>query len=252
MLAIISDLHSNEEALGAVVADMKAHAVDEIFCLGDVVGYGPDPIPVVDFVRENVAVTVMGNHDEALIGGGLGFSGVALKAIDWTRTQLQPGFFSGINVRNRWDFLTHLPLRHERGPDLFLHGSPRDPTSEYLLAHELSFGAIGKYEEIFATFDRLLFCGHTHLPCVITDDFEAKTAASLGNTWTHPGKGRAIVNVGSVGQPRDEDNRASYVLFDGKTVTWRRVAYDFEKTAAKVFAIPELDRKLGERLALGR
>src|SRR5437660_10094991 len=132
MLAIISDIHSNLEALTAVLDDAEAHDVDEIVCLGDVVGYGPSPIEVVDLVRERASACVRGNHDEALVTGGVGFRGIARDAIDWTRTVLQPGFFSGAGARRRWEWITHLPDRHEVGPDLFLHGSPRDPMNDYL------------------------------------------------------------------------------------------------------------------------
>ena len=120
-----------------------------------------------------------------------------------------------------------------------------------LLAHELPLD-LEKYEEVFANFDRMVFVGHTHLPCVITDDFKASSAAELDNTWIYPGKGRAIINVGSVGQPRDGDQRACYVLYDGTKVIWRRVAYDMEATLRKYKEVAELDVQLSDRLRLGR
>jgi predicted phosphodiesterase len=248
MLALISDIHSNLEALTAVLEDIDQRKVSEIICLGDVVGYGPDPVPVVDLVMSRAKLCIKGNHDEALVHGAVMFNPPAKHALDWTRDQLKPGYFSGVQVRRRWDWLVNLPLRHEAGQDLFTHGSPRDPTTEYLLTTEVSFGPSDKYEEVFASFNRLLFVGHTHLPCVITDGYEAKVPSEYeGEKFVHSGKGKAIVNVGSVGQPRDNDARACYVLFDPETgtVEWRRVAYAHEKTAAKV-----RERGLNERLAL--
>jgi diadenosine tetraphosphatase ApaH/serine/threonine PP2A family protein phosphatase len=250
MFAIISDLHSNLEALTAVLEDLDKRSVERIVCLGDVVGYGPEPIAVADLARERVSLCIRGNHDEALTSGAQFFGANAKKAIDWTRELLAPGFFASAATRERWKFLTTLPDRFASGPDLFIHGSPRDPTSEYVLAQEVSYEP-DKYREIFTAFDRLLFVGHSHFPCVITEDLEAKEASAIGNAYVHT-KGRAIVNVGSVGQPRDSDPRACYVIVDGERIEWRRVPYDVEATVKKVLAIPELPQQLGERLRVGR
>jgi diadenosine tetraphosphatase ApaH/serine/threonine PP2A family protein phosphatase len=253
MYALISDIHSNIEALTAVFADIDALGIKDVRCLGDVVGYGPSPVECVDLVMSRVAFCVKGNHDEALIHGAYGFHMRAAQAIDWTRDQLQPGFFSGLGVRKRWDWLASLPVRHDEGPDLFIHGSPRDPTQEYLLAHEVSFGPSEKYEEVFASFERLVFVGHSHLPGVIRSDYETKTPAELGEALKISelaGK-KAIVNVGSVGQPRDKDPRACYVVVDGDVIRWRRVAYDVARTNERVKETPRLDKSLGERLLAG-
>ena len=142
MLAIISDLHSNVEALNAVFEDIDRHRVERIVCLGDVVGYGPEPTEVLDLVRARVQACIRGNHDDAIRAGAYGFNGPAKQAIDWTRAYLQPGYFSGFVVRQRWDWLTTLPLQLAEGPDLFIHGSPRDPTSEYVLKQEIDYGFI--------------------------------------------------------------------------------------------------------------
>jgi predicted phosphodiesterase len=249
MLAIISDLHANLEAVTAVLDDIREQKVDKIVCLGDVVGYGPDPAPVADLVHERCETVIEGNHDEALLRGPLGFNIPATRVIEWTVEQLKPSFFSGLDLRRRWDWLTSLPQTARLGDDLLVHGSPIDPTSGYILAHELAFGPNEKFEQIFEHTQRLIFCGHTHLPCIITDDFETRDSASLQNEWTWE-KGKAIVNVGSVGQPRDHDNRACYVLFDGKKVVWRRVPYAFEQTSEKVARILKIE-KLAERLKIG-
>jgi diadenosine tetraphosphatase ApaH/serine/threonine PP2A family protein phosphatase len=253
MYALISDIHSNIEALTVVLADIDSLGVKDIYCLGDVVGYGPNPLECVDLIMERCKVTLKGNHDEALVHGAYAFNLRAQKAIEWTRDQLKPGFFSGSAVRRRWEFLTNLPLRHELGDDLLIHGSPRDPTNEYILATEIGFGPTEKFEEIFQSFNRMLFVGHTHMPCVITDRYETKTSTELENKFKFPDLAdkRVIVNVGSVGQPRDRDPRASYVVVDGETITWRRLEYDFEKTAAKIEGIALLDSALAARLKEG-
>lgn len=253
MYAIISDLHSNIEAVQVVLDDIESLGITDIICLGDVVGYGPMPLECVDLVMQRCRVTLKGNHDEALVHGAYAFNLRAQKAIEWTRDQLKPGFFSGSAVRRRWEFLTNLPLRHEEGPDLFIHGSPRDPTNEYILATEIGFGPTEKFEEIFAGFERMLFVGHTHMPCVITDKYETKTSSELDNCYTYPDMAdqKVIVNVGSVGQPRDRDNRACYVVVDGNKISWRRVEYDITKTVTQMEAIAQLDAALAARLKEG-
>lgn len=253
MYAIISDIHSNIEALTVVLNDIESLGITDIVCLGDVVGYGPNPLECVDLIMQRCRVTLKGNHDEALVHGAYAFNLRAQKAIEWTRDQLKPGFFSGSAVRRRWEFLTNLPLRQEEGSDLLIHGSPRDPTNEYILATEIGFGPTEKFEEIFASFEKRLFVGHTHMPCIITDRYETKTSAELGNKYTYPEScdQKVIVNVGSVGQPRDRDNRSCYVVVDGDTISWRRLEYDFEKTAAKIDAIAQLDSALAARLKEG-
>jgi predicted phosphodiesterase len=253
MFAVISDLHSNIEALTNVFADIESIGVTDIVCLGDIVGYGPNPLECVDLVMQKCRVALKGNHDEALVHGAYAFNLRAQKAIEWTRDQLKPGFFSGSAVRRRWEFLTNLPLRHEEGSDLFIHGSPRDPTNEYVLATEIGFGPTEKFEEIFASFERMLFVGHTHMPCVITDKYETKTSSELDNKFVFPDmcEQKVIINVGSVGQPRDRDNRSCYVVVDGDTVTWRRVEYDVDKVVARMEQIAQLDAALSARLKEG-
>jgi diadenosine tetraphosphatase ApaH/serine/threonine PP2A family protein phosphatase len=256
MYAVISDIHANLPALRAVLADIEAQGIDEVYCLGDVVGYGPHPTPCVDLIMDTCRATVMGNHEEALVQGAWGFHPVAKDAIEWTRDQLQPGFFSGVLVRRRWEFVTGLPKEFRRGPDLFVHGSPRDPTTEYLLAPEVDFKR-EKYSEVFELCQRLVFVGHTHLPCLITDRYEVRAPAQLADGWSFPElcDGKAIVNVGSVGQPRDDDTRACYVVVDerdGVRVRWRRVVYDFQETVAAIEQTQRLAQPLADRLKVGR
>ena len=135
--AIISDIHANLEALTAVLAHIKDQGIDEIVCLGDMIGYGPDPLACLDAVMSNCKTTILGNHDQAAIFDPEGFNPVALRAIFWTRTQLE-STADGVEKSNkRWDFIGELPRRHDEGEILFVHGSPRDPTNEYVFPEHI-------------------------------------------------------------------------------------------------------------------
>lgn len=253
MYAVISDIHGNLAALENVLRDIDQQGIQDVFCLGDIVGYGPDPVACADLVQNRCAFAVMGNHEEAMVHGAYGFHMRAREAIDWTRDQLKPGFFSGLGVKRRWDYLSTLPLRVEREDAVFIHGSPRQPTSEYLMASEVEHKR-EKYDEVFAGFDRLLFVGHTHLPVVITDRYVIVHPGELEvGAWRFPDDcdQKAIVNVGSVGQPRDRDNRACYVVVDGDTIRWRRITYDIDRTLARFATVDRLHESLAKRLPIG-
>lgn len=261
-VALISDIHSNTEALTNVLADIQSQGIHEIYCLGDLVGYGPNPVEIVKEAM-NWKVALMGNHDEAVIKEAYGFNPVAKAAITWTRNQLKPGFLSGGGKRDRWKFLCNLGLSHKEDGALFVHGSPRDPTMEYILRSDcvdLTGGVPEKIRDIFTRFDRLCFVGHTHDPGVITEESkflspkECAPVGDKGDTWEYrfeTGK-KYVINLGSVGQPRDGDTRSCYAIYHGDRVTWRRVEYDYRKVMDRIFSIPELDPRAGERLALGR
>ena len=130
--AIISDIHGNFEALTAVLGRIGDICVDEVICLGDIIGYGPDPLKCLDTVIERCQMTILGNHDQAAIFDPDGFNPVAMKAIYWTRQQLENDESDLEQADRRWDFLGELPRRHDEGEYLFVHGSPRDPTNEYV------------------------------------------------------------------------------------------------------------------------
>ncbi len=248
--AVISDIHSNLEALEAVLAGIDGRGITTIYCLGDIVGYGPDPEACTDLVRARCARTVRGNHDEALFGNAQRFNPFARAAIRWTRRRMQPGLFKARNAVERWSFLETLPLSFTEGNALFVHGSPRDPTNEYIYQEDIWFTAETKLREIFSRFDRVLFVGHTHLPGIISDGLRGFTPKGTTSHF-HLAEGRYIVNVGSVGQPRDRDNRACWVEVEDDEIHHHRVAYDFQKTIEKIRQIGELDEILGTRLADG-
>ncbi len=249
--ALISDIHGNFEALSSVLVKIRSLNVDEIVCLGDIIGYGPDPVKCLDTVIDNCQLTILGNHDQAAVFDPQGFNPVALRAIYWTRDQLEDDR-EGIEACNRrWDFLGELPRRHDEGRFLFVHGSPRDPTNEYVFPEHVYEPS--RLENLMKRFENYCFQGHTHIPGIFTETGSFHTPADrdyfyrLTNT-------KVMINVGSVGQPRDEDSRACFVVLDDEemSVTFHRVEYDIESTRAKIKAIPELDDMLGDRLLGGR
>ena len=247
MRAIISDIHGNLEALQAVLADIDEQSVDEIYCLGDIIGYGPNPRECIDLVMERCAASILGNHDQAALFDPEGFNAGAERAIFWTRHTLETGE-PGDNER-RWEFLGELPrIRRENGFQ-FVHGSARNPLNEYVFPEEIYNQR--KMERIFALVEKYCFQGHTHIPGVFTEGLNFLTPEEIEYRYELNAE-KVLVNVGSVGQPRDLDPRACYVLLDDSSVQYRRVPYDFEQTIAKIYPIPELDNFLGDRLREGR
>ena len=261
MHAIISDIHGNLTALKAVLADIRRKGIDRIFCLGDVVGYGPNPCECIDLVRKRCEIAVCGNHDMAVLSQAFGFREAARDAIDWTREQVQPGPITRFTARGaRWRFLEYLPDRYQAGRALYVHASPRNPVVEYIEEVDVAdqgFGPSEKIQEIFSRVEQLCFVGHTHQPGVFTGDFKHIRPPKLDDgAYNIPEDGKTIVNVGSVGQPRDRDPRSCYVtLDDGEvdlTVRFHRVAYNVDKVIAEVGKIDKLDERLGLRLREGR
>ncbi len=253
MIALVSDLHSNREALEAVLAAIaELGEVKEIVCLGDIVGYGPDPEVVVDLVRQRTSFALMGNHDEALFREATDFNPYARRAIEVTRRKMRPGLLASPEKRERWRYLQSLPSSVRRDGLLFVHASPRDPLREYVLATD-GIHNPEKMEAVFAAFDGVCFIGHTHHPGIHGPDFrfQAMDGADRMRVRLPPGEKR-LVNVGSVGQPRDGDPRACFATFDGESVAWHRVPYDFRTTMERIRATPGLDDILARRLAIGK
>jgi len=252
MQAIISDLHSNVEALEAVLQDIEEQNSAEIVCLGDIVGYGPDPEPCIDLVEERCRFCISGNHDYAVLTRAEGFNPLAEEAVDYTRRLLKPGLLNVGRKKARWTFLEERPTRMIEGDVLYVHGSPRDDRNEYILESDIAFGNLDKIRDIFALVPRLLFVGHSHWPGVIAPD----------NTFWHPEDNgvefrmepdtKYLINVGSVGQPRDGDNRACYLLYDEERVIYRRVPYDFASTMKKMEKVGPISKEAANRLEFGR
>lgn len=246
--AIVSDIHANIEALTAVLADIASQGVTEIFCLGDIVGYGPNPCECIDIVM-GFRGAVLGNHDQGALFDPEGFSSGAERAIFWTREQLENSTGDAEQNLKRWNFLCELPRNWCEEEFLFVHGSPRNPLNEYVFPEDVHNPR--KLEKVFSVVERYCFQGHTHVPGVFAESGSFLRPDQLGGAYPL-GREKVMVNVGSVGQPRDGDTRSCYVILDDHTVRFRRVEYPFEETARKIYAIPELDDFLGDRLREGR
>jgi len=245
--AIISDVHGNLEALEAVLQDIESQGITEIYNLGDAVGYGPNPIECIELIRKKVAMCLLGNHDQAALFDPEGFNNSAERAIFWTREQLENPRVSGAD--DRWDFLNNLPRIHREEDILYVHGSPRNPLNEYVFQDDVYNDR--RMERLFAVIPKYSFQGHTHVPGIFTEDREFYAPDELDMRYTLGDK-KVMVNVGSVGQPRDRDPRACYVVLENNTVLYRRVEYNFEETIRKIATIAELDNYLGQRLREGK
>lgn len=251
-LAVISDVHANLEALQAVLADIDRRGIRQIICLGDVVGYGPSPCECIDLVMQRCEVTLCGNHDQAVMYEPLNFNVGAERANFWTRQLLEAEPDKALRNR-RWGYLGRLRIKHQANGILFVHGSPRRPVNEYLFAEDVYTNP----QKVLANFERLehklCLVGHTHVPGVFVDEpyFDPPDELPEPRRYVFGGD-RAIINVGSVGQPRDRDTRASYLVVTDEAAEFVRVEYDIERTVRKIHDIPELDDFLGNRLLDGR
>lgn len=260
--AIISDIHGNAEALRTVLRDIDDRKVDRIICLGDIIGYGPEPLECVDLVAERCVWSLMGNHDFGVLYEPTNFNPAAAAAAYWTREQFdaEP---DEARRKARFDFLGSLRVRvsektgNGQGHSvLAVHGSPRRPINEYIFPDD-AMTAPDKIKSVFDRVERLAIVGHTHVPGVFTDEPDFYSPGELGRSiYTVSKDEKAVVNVGSVGQPRDHDPRASYVIMQDEgedlSLEFFRVEYDVAKTAEKIKSIGQLADWLGDRLYEGR
>jgi len=240
-IAILSDVHGNLQALEAVLADIGKVGSDALWSLGDAVGYGPEPQACVELLRREAAVNLMGNHDAAVaeVIPTAAFNESARLAVEWTRTVLDDEVVP---------FLAGLPYLCHREENLLVHASPKKPEAwNYIMS-------LGDAEDAFDAFpEKVCFVGHTHVPFVVIRKGDASTDALDYGEIVFVEDSRYLVNVGSVGQPRDGDPRASYAVLDSSLgrVEIRRVAYDVVRTQ-------ELMRRCGlpdflrDRLSVGR
>lgn len=241
LYALISDVHSNLEALKAVAADLDLHPVDRLICCGDLVGYGADPSLCIQqaralFARYGESLCVLGNHDYAAISGDVeGFSRDAAIAALWTRDRLS-------SADRRW--LSQVGLTWSERNLLIAHGSPSNPEEWDYLWHPYQI------EREFRSFnERVCFVGHTHQPFI----YVAGTGRFVdGYQFRLPAAAQCLVNVGSVGQPRDGDPRAAYCTYDDedRLLSIRRISYDISTAARKIIeaGLPDV---LAERLFVG-
>lgn len=251
-VAVISDLHSNREALEAVFQHIQGEGISTVYCLGDVVGYGPEPEFCVDLVRGHTAMCLMGNHDEALFHDASDFNPHARSAIEFTRMRMKPKWYSSSECKARWKWIKNLPVTHSEGRFLFVHASPRDPVREYVLSTD-GFLNPTKLRTVMATFEGVCLGGHTHHPGM--HDEEMRFHGLEGRetlTLPLPEGRKFFINVGSTGQPRDGDNRACYAVLEDDAITWHRVPYDYRTTMQKILDTGVLSEVLARRLAIGK
>jgi diadenosine tetraphosphatase ApaH/serine/threonine PP2A family protein phosphatase len=238
-VAVISDVHANRHALDAVLAEIEADAVDAVWCLGDTVGYGPEPNECCRLVSEHADVCLVGNHDLVALGALTvsDFNEEAAAAAVWTRETLD---------EESTAFLRSLPSQAEaEGVQLF-HASARDPVWEYVLSEE---AARATFELTTAS---LVLVGHSHVALALTLDRHDVAGGVARGGATVDLNGRWLLNPGSVGQPRDGDPRAAWLLADleAGSATFRRVSYPIERTQAEM-ADAGLPPVLAARLAHG-
>jgi diadenosine tetraphosphatase ApaH/serine/threonine PP2A family protein phosphatase len=239
-VAVISDVHANWQALEAVLEEIEREQPDELWCLGDLVGYGPRPNPCCAAVERRAAFCLAGNHDLGVLGeiDLEEFAGDAVVAARWTR---------GVLAKSSRTFLQSLRPLGERDEVELFHASPRDPVWEYVLSADAARVAFD------LTRSPLVLVGHSHVPLTITLQ-EGVLAGGLapGGTETPLGPGRRLLNPGSVGQPRDGDPRAAWLLLDfaAGTGSFRRVEYEVARTQDEIRerGLPD---GLAERLAHG-
>ncbi len=246
--ALISDIHSNLESLEAVLEDIRQQDITEVYCLGDIVGYGPNPRECIDLVMP-CNVCILGNHDQGALFDPEGFNSAAERSIFWTRQQLESPRGDPEQNAKRWDFLGELPRNHRENGILFVHGSARNPLNEYVFPEDIYNPR--KMQKIFAMIEHHCFQGHTHVPGVFTESLNFLSPDEIAYQYRLSDE-KVMVNVGSVGQPRDGDPRACYVVLEDDLVKFRRVEYPFEATIKKIYDTPELDNFLGDRLREGK
>jgi diadenosine tetraphosphatase ApaH/serine/threonine PP2A family protein phosphatase len=274
MFAVVSDIHGNIEALSTAFADIERRSIKKVYCLGDIVGYGASPTKCLDMVIERCAFSLCGNHDQAVFYEPTNFNVGAERAAYWTRQVLEDETRKAKRNR-RWEALGRFPIRTEAEGLLLVHASPRRPVNEYMFPEDV-YTNPGKIMDNFRRLDpqhKACLVGHTHVPGVFLDDpcFDPPDELAEMGVYTITSEEKAIINVGSVGQPRDRDPRLCYVVIHEKgevpegcdppdvaadedylMVEFIRLEYDIEKAARKIYDVPELDDFLGTRLFEGR
>jgi predicted phosphodiesterase len=238
---IISDIHANRVALDAVLD--AAPAFDEIWCLGDIVGYGPDPNACIERLQEFPHICVLGNHDQAALGriDLRAFNLDARLANAWTQEHLTQASRSYLEI---------LPVTYEREDFYLVHGSPREPLWEYVLESHTAYANFAHFASA------VCLVGHSHVPLLFrmgdTGQYCELKVYEPGQT-VQLTPNRMLLNPGSVGQPRDGDSRSSYAMLDTKAMTWQwhRVHYNVEAVQMHMRKL-EFPQRLIERLAVGR
>ncbi|MCX8031505.1 MAG: metallophosphatase family protein [Thermodesulfovibrionales bacterium] len=238
--AIISDVHSNLEALQAVLEDLKKRAIKELYFLGDAVGYGPDPDECLKILESECLVQIAGNHDKAVLGeiSTKNFNLYARKAIEWTQEKINSQSLSLLKKYNLYQSIS--------SKDIFLvHATPKNPD------HWTYLQTLAEADENFNCFNqKICFIGHTHRPFIVEKKPSTELVVYNKNIIELSEGSRYIVNVGSIGQPRDGDPRACYCIYNDGIIEFHRIAYEIKITQKKMldYSLPDY---LIERLSYG-
>ncbi|QWR78758.1 metallophosphoesterase family protein [Candidatus Magnetomonas plexicatena] len=238
--AVISDIHSNLTALEAVLKDIESRAIESVYFTGDAVGYGPSPNQCVELLKKSCKILIAGNHDWAAINYTSAdyFNDMALHAITWTTDTL-----TSENITEIENFKL-LKSSAERNA-LFVHATPKDPENwDYLMSKNDALINFEHFEQ------QLCFIGHSHMPIMVSVDTVTGKVITDKERMELKMDSRYIINVGSVGQPRDNDPRAAYAIVNDDTVEIVRVEYDIRKTQAEMESVG-LPFKLIDRLEYG-
>lgn len=242
-LGIFSDIHSNLESLQAVVDFLSREKIDQFLCLGDIVGYGANPNECVAIIKSLNCICVAGNHDYGVLDKFdiENFNEAAQIAIQWTKSRLN---------KENIEYLAKLPLQAEWKQFFLVHASPQEPYAWHYIFR------LNQAEVQFQYFNQpICLIGHSHYPFIVEEDLSKKQVRAFpkSNTVTINGDCRYLVNVGSVGQPRDGDPRACVVIFDNETncLKYQRVAYNIELAQKKIISAG-LPSMLAHRLAFGK
>lgn len=246
MDAILSDIEGNLEALEAVLDSVEQYHVERIICLGDLVSYGPNPVECVELLRGS-EIYIASDWDLAA-AAAIKFERCLeeMQQLAWVQKQF-------VARPELLDFLRSGKFIHSSGNRTYFHGTPQS-RSEYIFPEEIYIP--GKLDRILKPAQAVSFCGETHVPGLFTKqpDWNFQAPHELSKDWISLSdfQERCLCNVGSVGQPRDGDRRASYVLDDGERIRFVRVDYDSETTRRKIRDNPDLDDNAGDRLSWGR
>jgi predicted phosphodiesterase len=240
-IALISDIHGNLEALQAVLREIENQKVDRVNCLGDVVGYGCDPISCLDLVDRNCSAKLMGNHEYAAIGvlDSEAMNLAARQSLQWTMAKL---------TDRELAMIADFEMTAEDSGCLLVHASPQEPDEwHYVLSQQEATEGFAHLKQ------KLAFHGHTHLPLIFCQAPVGNVRTIVGHDFDPDEECSYLINVGSVGQPRDNDPRASFVIYDTDemSVCYHRVEYDIAVAQAKMCKA-EMPSMLIDRLEVGR
>ncbi|BBM87346.1 metallophosphoesterase family protein [Candidatus Uabimicrobium amorphum] len=230
MIAIIASIHGNLQALQAVIEDIDKRNIKTIYCLGDMVGYGPNPRECIEIVRDRCEFCLRGDFEENIMRQSLSSTpGVLEITIEWIRNQLYSESYPETQNNELWDVIANAKQKVYRDRCLYAHNA--SPNNGY--AVPLSFIQLKYTMSHFSNYN-VFFCGGSHVPGVFTEEYQYHYAADINNLFYLSPTSKQIIDVGSVGKPQDRNNHACYAILNDQTLQWIRVEYDINKTIEEI------------------